>query len=148
MRTRSPQPYFAGAGLFAADVADVTNAEPRCGVAGDAGIPREVVGRGGHQAPDAIHPHAGDVFVRLQPVSLEDFRRPERWGLHPDGGVARALPIAAQGHVLVAGNTSEGTAMFLAANGCTVTAIGTGRWTRETATVMMVSTMSATKTVI
>lgn len=56
--------------------------------------------------------------------SIEDFRRPERWGLHPDGGVARAMPIAAQGHVLVAGNSSEGPAMFLAANGCTVTALG------------------------
>ena len=65
------------------------------------------------------------TWCRRRLRALEDFRRPERWGLHPDGGVARALPIAAQGHVLVAGNTSEGTAMFLAANGCTVTAIGT-----------------------
>jgi hypothetical protein len=64
------------------------------------------------------------TWCRRRLRALEDFRRPERWGLHPDGGVARALPIAAQGHVLVAGTSTEGTAMFLAANGCTVTAIG------------------------
>jgi hypothetical protein len=66
------------------------------------------------------------TWCRRRLRAIEDFRRPERWGLHPDGGVARALPIAAQGHVLVAGTSSEGTAMFLAANGCTVTAIGSG----------------------
>lgn len=64
------------------------------------------------------------TWCRRRLRAIEDFRRPERWGLHPDGGVARALPIAAQGHVLVAGTASEGTAMFLAANGCTVTALG------------------------
>jgi hypothetical protein len=64
------------------------------------------------------------TWCRRRLRAIEDFRRPERWGLHPDGGVARALPIAAQGHVLVAGTSTEGTAMFLAANGCTVTAIG------------------------
>lgn len=65
------------------------------------------------------------TWCRRRLRALQDFRRPERWGLHPNGGVARALPIAAQGggHVLVAGTSSEGTAMFLAANGCTVTAL-------------------------
>lgn len=65
------------------------------------------------------------TWCRRRLRAIQDFRRPERWGLHPDGGVARALPIATQGggHVLVAGSTSEGTAMFLAANGCTVTAL-------------------------
>jgi hypothetical protein len=64
------------------------------------------------------------TWCRRRLRAIEDFRRPERWGLHPEGGVARAMPIAAQGHVLVAGTHSEGTAMYLAANGCTVTALG------------------------
>jgi hypothetical protein len=63
------------------------------------------------------------TWCRRRIKAIEDFKRPERWGIHPNGGVARALPIAAQGHVLVAGSREEGTAIFLAANGCTVTAL-------------------------
>ncbi|MDQ6830558.1 MAG: hypothetical protein M3081_16995 [Gemmatimonadota bacterium] len=53
--------------------------------------------------------------------ALKEFSRPERWGLRPDGALARTVR-AAEGHVLVAG-TSEGTAIYLAANGCAVTTI-------------------------
>ncbi|HEU4564857.1 MAG TPA: hypothetical protein VFS05_09425 [Gemmatimonadaceae bacterium] len=63
------------------------------------------------------------TWCRRRTKALQEFRRPERWGLRPDGAVARAVPIAAAGHVLVAGTAEEGPAVFLAANGCAVTAI-------------------------
>jgi hypothetical protein len=65
------------------------------------------------------------TWCRRRLKALREFRRPERWGLRPDGAVARTVPIAAEGHVLVAGTAEEGPAVFLAANGCAVTAIET-----------------------
>jgi hypothetical protein len=55
--------------------------------------------------------------------ALEALRRPEHWGLHPDDAVVRAVRPAPEGHVLVAGMRAEGQALYLAANGCAVTAI-------------------------
>lgn len=55
--------------------------------------------------------------------SLKEFSRPERWGLRPDGAIARTAHAAADGHVLIAGATEEGPALYLAANGCAVTTI-------------------------
>jgi hypothetical protein len=55
--------------------------------------------------------------------ALAKLRRPEHWGLLPDGALARALPTAKDGHVLVAGTREEGPTLYLAANGCEVTAI-------------------------
>ena len=63
------------------------------------------------------------TWCRKRLKALAEFRRPERWGLRPDGIVARTMPMLADGHVLVAGTAEEGPAMFLAANGCAVTAI-------------------------
>lgn len=63
------------------------------------------------------------TWCRKRLKALQDFRRPERWGLNPTGALARTVPIAAEGHVLVAGARAEGPAMFLAANGCAVTAL-------------------------
>lgn len=55
---------------------------------------------------------------------LEEYRRPERWGLLPNSALARELSAAPEGgHVLVAGVDDEGTAMFSAAHGCAVTAL-------------------------
>jgi hypothetical protein len=65
------------------------------------------------------------AWCRRRLKALQEFRRPEWWGLRPDGGVARAVPIAVDGHVLVAGTSEVGPAVFLAANGCVVTAIET-----------------------
>src|SRR4051812_15583658 len=48
---------------------------------------------------------------------LSRFRMPEHWGLHPDEPLLRAIRPAHESHVLVAGNV-EGTALYLAANGC------------------------------
>jgi hypothetical protein len=55
--------------------------------------------------------------------ALKEFSRPERWGLRPDGALARTVSSNTQGHVLVAGAVEEGPALYLAANGCEVTAL-------------------------
>jgi hypothetical protein len=63
------------------------------------------------------------TWCRKRLKALEEFRRPERWGLSPTGVLARSAPVVADGHVLVAGARAEGPAIFLAANGCAVTAL-------------------------
>ena len=55
---------------------------------------------------------------------LRELRRPEHWGLHPDDLVVRAVRPGSDAHVLVAGAASEGPALYLAANGCDVVALG------------------------
>jgi len=54
---------------------------------------------------------------------LEEYRRPERWGLTADAPLVTAIQGSEHGHVLVAGARAEGPAIFLAANGCQVTAL-------------------------
>jgi hypothetical protein len=56
---------------------------------------------------------------------LADLRRPERWGLAPDGALARALRGAVGEHVLFAdgGAGAEDATLFSAALGCNVTAL-------------------------
>ncbi len=54
---------------------------------------------------------------------IAEFRRPERWGLAPDGVLASALRAAAGEHVLLAGARTEETTLFSAALGCSVTAL-------------------------
>lgn len=54
---------------------------------------------------------------------LAEYRRPERWGLSADAPVVREIPSDAEAHVLVVGAQQEGTAMYLVANGCQVTAV-------------------------
>ena len=63
------------------------------------------------------------TWCRKRLSALQEFRRPERWGLSPTGALARTAPTVAEGHVLVAGARAEGPAIFLAANGCAVTAL-------------------------
>jgi hypothetical protein len=59
---------------------------------------------------------------RLQ--RLAELRRPERWGLAPDGALACALRAAAGEHVLFAGGAgTEDATLFSAALGCNVTAL-------------------------
>lgn len=56
---------------------------------------------------------------------LEELRRPEHWGLSPNSALARELGAHADGgHVLVAGVDRESEAMYSAAHGCAVTALG------------------------
>jgi hypothetical protein len=54
---------------------------------------------------------------------LEQYRRPEHWGIDPDAVLVRALKDSSDRHVLVAGAEREGPTLFLAARGCAVTAV-------------------------
>jgi len=55
---------------------------------------------------------------------LEEMRRPEHWGLRADDIVVRtAQGVGASSRVLVAGTQVETPALYLAANGCEVTAL-------------------------
>ena len=55
---------------------------------------------------------------------LAELRRPEHWGLSRDDLVVRAVqPVMGNSHVLVAGACIETPALYLAANGCDVTAL-------------------------
>lgn len=56
----------------------------------------------------------------------DEMRRPEHWGLHADDAVVRTIAASSaqsSGHVLLAGDSAERSALFLAANGCEVTAL-------------------------
>jgi hypothetical protein len=65
------------------------------------------------------------TWRRRRLKALREFSRPERWGIEPDCALARAVDAAGEGHVLVAGASEEGPALYLAANGCAVTALDT-----------------------
>lgn len=54
---------------------------------------------------------------------IAELRRPERWGLHDNSPLARALRSSEGEHVLVAGVDDESAAIFSAALGCSVTAL-------------------------
>jgi hypothetical protein len=54
---------------------------------------------------------------------LAEFKKPQSWGMHPDGAIARTAAAAHDGHVLVAGARTEGRSLYLAANGCDVTTL-------------------------
>jgi hypothetical protein len=64
-----------------------------------------------------------DTWRRRRLKLIEELRRPEHWGLRPDDVLVRALPRSTEGRVLVAGASDEVSALYLAANGCDVTAI-------------------------
>lgn len=74
------------------------------------------------------------IFSRLRLPSYQTWRRrrlkaiaelgkPEHWGINPDRPLVKAVAAAGEGHVLVAGVDAEGSALYLAARGCDVTAI-------------------------
>ncbi len=64
-----------------------------------------------------------DTWRRRRVALLAEMRRPEHWGLRPDDIVVRAVQhVAAESRVLVAGSI-ETPALYLAANGCDVTAL-------------------------
>jgi hypothetical protein len=54
---------------------------------------------------------------------VEQYRRPEHWNFSPDDALVRVMHPANNGHVLVAAPSREGPALYLAANGCEVTAV-------------------------
>ena len=55
--------------------------------------------------------------------ALEQYRKPEHWGIDPDAALVRALRDSSDRNVLVAGAHREGPALYLAARGCAVTAV-------------------------
>lgn len=64
---------------------------------------------------------------------LDEFRRPERWGVPADSVLAREVHLPAESRVLVAGSSATSAARYLAAQGCSVTAIeGSGLDLEET----------------
>jgi hypothetical protein len=54
---------------------------------------------------------------------IEELRRPERWGMSADHVLVKGLAAATNTSALVAGRVDEGPALYLAANGCKVTAL-------------------------
>jgi hypothetical protein len=55
---------------------------------------------------------------------LAEYRRPEHWGMLPDAPLVRAIAAGNESHVLVTGSRVSDSTLYLAANGCTVTAVG------------------------
>ena len=55
---------------------------------------------------------------------LAEYRRPEHWGMQPDAPLVRAIPAGSESRVLVTGPRISESTLYLAANGCTVTAVG------------------------
>ncbi len=63
------------------------------------------------------------TWRRRRIKDLERYRSPEHWGLDPNAVLVRELQHSPDRHVLVAGAAREGQALYLAANGCAVTAV-------------------------
>jgi hypothetical protein len=57
--------------------------------------------------------------------ALEQFRKPEHWGLDPDSAVVRAVAVDGDSNVLVAGGNAEKASLYFAANGCDVITVET-----------------------
>ncbi|HKO14705.1 MAG TPA: hypothetical protein VJU87_00605 [Gemmatimonadaceae bacterium] len=58
---------------------------------------------------------------------IAEMRRPEHWGLHPNDIVVRAVRRSGDSRVVLAGPAVEAPALYLAANGCDVTALADDR---------------------
>ncbi len=63
------------------------------------------------------------AWARKRRKELITLRRPEAWGLTADDPLVRNRPTVSGAHVLVARPAHESAALYLAANGCTVTAV-------------------------
>jgi hypothetical protein len=63
------------------------------------------------------------TWRRRRVKELEEMRRPEHWGLSADHVLVREVRPAPESRVLVAGAATGDSALFLAANGCEVTAV-------------------------
>ena len=66
------------------------------------------------------------VWRRKHLKALDDYRRPEHWGIRPDAPLVTAIGRVEASHVVIAGATEPGPALYLAAHGCAVTAIEDG----------------------
>ena len=66
---------------------------------------------------------AYETWRRKRMKMLAEYKRPEHWGIRPDGVLAREIHPPAESKVLVAGGEIDRTALYLAAHGCDVTAV-------------------------
>jgi hypothetical protein len=66
---------------------------------------------------------AYETWRRKRVKMLAEYKRPEHWGIRPDGILAREIHPPAESKVLVAGGEIDRTALYLAAHGCDVTAV-------------------------
>lgn len=65
-----------------------------------------------------------DTWRRRRMRNASEPKRPEFWGLRPDTPLAHAInPASLSAKVVVSGARVQGSALYLAANGCDVTAI-------------------------
>lgn len=65
-----------------------------------------------------------ETWRRRRLKTANELRRPEHWGLRPDTPLSQAIPpLRSMAPVLVAGARVEGSTLYLAANGCEVTAV-------------------------
>lgn len=63
------------------------------------------------------------IWRRRHLKALQQYRRPEHWGICPNAPLVRAIAREAESHVLIAGAAEPGPALYLAAHGCAVTAL-------------------------
>lgn len=63
------------------------------------------------------------VWKRRRLKMIDRYRSPEHWNLSPDHVLMREVRIASEGHILFASPSRDGFPLFLAANGCDVTAV-------------------------
>ena len=63
------------------------------------------------------------TWRRRRLKAIDELRRPERWGMSAKHPLVRGVQEAAEGAALVAGAVDESPTLYLAANGCRVTAI-------------------------
>ncbi|MHB8837852.1 MAG: hypothetical protein ACYC7F_02745 [Gemmatimonadaceae bacterium] len=65
-----------------------------------------------------------ETWRKRRQRNASELQRPEHWGLRGDTPLKAAIPLlAGSGSVLVTGARVEGSALYLAANGCAVTAV-------------------------
>ena len=65
-----------------------------------------------------------ETWRRRREKNANELRRPEHWGLRHDTPLTQAIPaVHSMASVLVAGARVEGSALYMAANGCEVMAI-------------------------
>lgn len=63
------------------------------------------------------------TWQRKRLKRLAEYRKPETWGIAPDGPLVREIKPGSDTHVLVTGTECERAGIYLAAHGCSVTAI-------------------------
>lgn len=64
-----------------------------------------------------------DTWRRRRIKLIEEYRRPEHWGLSANAPIVREIVPSTETHVLLAGVQAEGTALYLVTNGCQITAL-------------------------